>query len=1070
MADVVPDETMTAGANDVSGPEADSAGGSDGSNAPTAGGAVDDGSGSGPGSVAGDPFVGGGNLYDDMRFTVEPGDGPADLTVRAYAFTLSGEPLPEGTFEWAIDDETESGPMSTHADIVRVFRAGGLHMVRLSLTIAGVTQPIGCSQSPGARVDYGQVTVWPTICGAIYDPNGDPVVGAQVAVWDTDLTTTTDAAGRYAIAVPYSSSGLIVPTFDACAFAPAAWSFSSLVNDVSGVEFKARCTPSPPPNHPPQAFDQSVETLEDETVDVTLAGEDPDEDPLAFMIAALPEHGALLDTQTGQGIDVEELPYALSPGQSRVTYVPAADYNGSDDFEFLASDGVDDSGPQTATVSLSVAAVNDPPTFVRPADQSTSLGAPLNVQVGPVSPGPTDEAGQVVRLVATSSDLTIIPDGNLVFSGTQLSVTPIAAGGPVTVSIIAQDDGGTRVGGVGTSWGTFRVTVISDPLVSGTVSPSATVGAQPPVGPVELQFVGSGASAGLDFDATTDVSGSYSVAVPAGWTGTLSAADPGDVFLSPVAIVFDEPITVPLVDQDFFAWRPPIGVPTPEFGIREVVNLPDPWSGPVAGFYYVDNTHPDATDSDNPNGYPEQPRLSIPGLMNLEAGTVIYVAGGSYFDGGSRYVTGTGTAEAPIVIMGNPAEPPHFATKLCVLQGASYVIVENIEFDGTLNDYAGMDIVQGAYHVAVRNCDLHDRQGTCLQIYGSVDEPVHDVVVFNCRVHDNGDWLAEYDQDYHGINVKAFASYVWVLDNELYHNSGNGIQVNAGSLERLPLTHHLYIARNEGHHNKQAAIALKQCSDAIVSQNAVHDQRPIGESPSDWGSGVGFQYGPENVWFLCNHIYDCCYGIYAGSTSGMGDGQNSYFIGNVIHDIHHDPAYAYNPGSAWSNAALTLIGVPHRYIVNNTVYSVDAGINGPSGGLYEMVNNVIVDVTESAGNHIFIENGDAADAAVVQHNLFYQGGDPVRIQWAGSTVYDLAAFQSATGKGEGCINADPLFVDAEARDLHIAGDSAAVNAGVDHAAYTTFFDLYGIDIAVDVERYPRPDAGGMDMGAFEWRP
>jgi hypothetical protein len=566
------------------------------------------------------------------------------------------------------------------------------------------------------------------------------------------------------------------------------------------------------------------------------------------------------------------------------------------------------------------------------------------------------------------------------------------------------------------------------------------------------------------------VNGNYAVAMPEGWTGSLSAENADCCYLTPPCWEFTEPLSAPQ-QQDFTAWCPPIGVPVPEFGLREQVLLPDPWDQPLVGFYYVDNTHPNASDSDNPYGYPDRPRLSMPGLTGLPAGTVIHVNAGDYYSGGARAVTGAGTPEQPVFIRGNPANRPRFAAKLSVQNSASYIIIENIDFDGTLNDngYAGVEFVFGAHHVALRNSALHHRNGTCIQIYGAAGIPVHDILVYNSVIHDNGDWHADHDQDFHGIGVGAHVSDLSVLDNQFYHNSGNGVQVNAGSLANLPTAHHIYVARNEGHHNKQAGIALKQCQDVIVSQNSVHDQRPIGANPSDWGAGIGFQYGPENVWFLCNHIHDCCYGIYGGSTSGMGDGQNSYFIGNVIHDIHHDPAYPYNPDTAWSNAALMLVGVPNRSIINNTVYTVDSGINGPSSGVYELVDNIISNITEEQGKHIFLEHAEAADVSIVRNDLLYQDGEPVRIVWGSGTVYDLKGFQTATGEGEGSLDADARFVDEATRDLHLRADSPAVNAGIEHEAYATFFDLYGIDIRVDADGWPRPpgEAGEVDIGAFE---
>src|SRR5690606_29989183 len=153
--------------------------------------------------------------------------------------------------------------------------------------------------------------------------------------------------------------------------------------------------------------------------------------------------------------------------------------------------------------------------------------------------------------------------------------------------------------------------------------------------------------------------------------------------------------------------------------------------------------------------------------------------------------------------------------------------------------------------------------------------------------------------------------------------------------------------------------------------------RPIGANPSAYGTGIGFQYGPERVWFLYNHIYDCCFGISTGSTSGMGSGRDVYCVGNLIHDIHHHPDYAYSPTSAWSNAGITLVGTDNRYIINNTIVNCDAGINSPSAGTMVMMNNIISNITESAANHVFLDSGAAAAASTLSCNLFYQNGAPI---------------------------------------------------------------------------------------------
>ncbi len=95
-------------------------------------------------------------------------------------------------------------------------------------------------------------------------------------------------------------------------------------------------------NDPPTANDDSVTTQEDTLVSITLAGCDPDGDVLSYSVVKGPSHGSL----SGTG--------------PNLTYTPNANFNGSDSFLFKVNDGTVDSA--TATVSITLKPVNDPPT------------------------------------------------------------------------------------------------------------------------------------------------------------------------------------------------------------------------------------------------------------------------------------------------------------------------------------------------------------------------------------------------------------------------------------------------------------------------------------------------------------------------------------------------------------------------------------------------------------------------------------------------------------------------------------------------------------------------------------
>src|SRR5215475_5445284 len=73
-------------------------------------------------------------------------------------------------------------------------------------------------------------------------------------------------------------------------------------------------------------------------------------------------------------------------------------------------------------------------------------------------------------------------------------------------------------------------------------------------------------------------------------------------------------------------WQPPIGIPTPPFGLNEVApTRPNPWTTAVPGYYYVEWSATNATDTNNPYGTPTLPRKTIP--LVLPAGSVVELHG-----------------------------------------------------------------------------------------------------------------------------------------------------------------------------------------------------------------------------------------------------------------------------------------------------------------------------------------------------------------------------------------------------------------------------------------------------------
>lgn len=447
----------------------------------------------------------------------------------------------------------------------------------------------------------------------------------------------------------------------------------------------------------------------------------------------------------------------------------------------------------------------------------------------------------------------------------------------------------------------------------------------------------------------------------------------------------------------------PIGVPAPEFGPT----------------YRVPPANRTATA-------PSLPSTAAPG-------DVIRVSPGAY-TGPQGYIdfSATGTAARPVTLVGSSGN--RLASKIWI-HDSSYVRLINI-------DARKVEIGRGCHHIVVQGSrigggfivgptgSIISGTGGGFSITGTATVPTSHIVFSGVTVENNGNWLAEFDEDIHGGVIGAHSSHVWVMDSTFTRNSGDGIQINAGSRENQSTLHHIYVARNVAHHNKQTGFHTKQATDVIFSQNTVYDQWPIGRSPSAWGGGLGYQYGPERVWFIFNHIHHCAYGISGGSTSGLGNGQSVYVVGNLIHDIRHHPSYPYNPNTSWSNAAVSPVGNPSKTVVHNTMMDCEGGIYLPGGETLDLCQNVFDHVDH---RHIWIEDPRHLTTVNVRGNR----GSPGFVAQMANSLWTLPP---------GNRSEENLAVDERGRPYP---GSPLKSQGTRHPVYDEYLRLYGLDIYKD---------------------
>lgn len=197
-----------------------------------------------------------------------------------------------------------------------------------------------------------------------------------------------------------------------------------------------------PSNDGPDAVNDNANANEDSPVaiDVLVNDSDPDNDPISVVSFTTPAHGSI--SQTGNVL----------------TYTPAANYNGIDQFNYTISDGT---GMDAATVRITVAPVNDPPIA-----RNDELGVE------------NDETFHDIDVIANDADLendllTVInvatpSSGTATIVGNKVRYVPVLGFmGTVTFAYVVSDgNGGTATADI--ILNVIEASVCGDGIVSGS--------------------------------------------------------------------------------------------------------------------------------------------------------------------------------------------------------------------------------------------------------------------------------------------------------------------------------------------------------------------------------------------------------------------------------------------------------------------------------------------------------------------------------------------------------------------------------------------------------------------------
>ena len=260
----------------------------------------------------------------------------------------------------------------------------------------------------------------------------------------TEIASISYRAWDYSCGTPFGTVATGTPTL------PNHYGFDCTNNGGVYAVSSATGTSTVIVDTIPTAIPQSLSVNEDATLPVTLTFTDPDSgQSYQYLISTNPANGSLS---------------GLAPN---LTYTPTANYFGSDSFAFRVYDGYLTSTP--ATIGITINPVNDAPTFTLGANEAIDEDAgaqSVSNFVSSISPGPANESTQTVTMTVDGNTNTALFSVQPTLSGSgttrTLNYTPAPdAHGSATITIKAQDDGGTANGGDDDSTQTFTITVNS---------------------------------------------------------------------------------------------------------------------------------------------------------------------------------------------------------------------------------------------------------------------------------------------------------------------------------------------------------------------------------------------------------------------------------------------------------------------------------------------------------------------------------------------------------------------------------------------------------------------------------
>jgi VCBS repeat-containing protein len=265
----------------------------------------------------------------------------------------------------------------------------------VSLTITAVNDaPVAVNDSYNTQTDTALTVAAPGVLSNDTDVEGNTLTASRLTnPSHGTLSFNSNGSFTYTPSTGYTGSD----------------SFTYRANDGSANSNTATVTltVATAVNNAPVAANNSYTTSEDTMLTVAAPGvlsndTDADGDALTAALVSSVAHGTLTLNANGS-----------------FTYIPAADYNGSDSFTYRANDGKTNSN--TATVSLTITAVNDAPVAVNDSYSVIQAGI-LTIAAPGVLANDTDAEGSTLTATRMSTPahgtLTFNSNGSFTYTPT----------------------------------------------------------------------------------------------------------------------------------------------------------------------------------------------------------------------------------------------------------------------------------------------------------------------------------------------------------------------------------------------------------------------------------------------------------------------------------------------------------------------------------------------------------------------------------------------------------------------------------------------------------------------------